>query len=58
MDPQFRRCEDKMSFDNKVDAENTSTVAEYQHGSKLKVYKCRECDLWHLASDHGDKYDH
>lgn len=51
------KCNDKMSFDNKVEAENASTVAEFQRGSNLKVYKCKYCHLWHLATDYGQKYD-
>lgn len=46
-----------MTFDSKTEAENASTVAEYQRGSKLRVYKCKDCDLWHLATDYGEKYD-
>ena len=45
-------CDDKMAFDTKLEAQSASTVAEYQRGSKLKVYKCRSCDLWHLSSDY------
>jgi hypothetical protein len=50
MHPKKTKCENKMSFDSKIEAENTVTVAEYQRGSKLKVYKCRDCGLWHLSS--------
>ena len=39
-----------MAFDSKAQAETSAIVAEHQHGSKLKVYKCRECELWHLSS--------
>lgn len=50
-------CSKKMAFDSKAEAENASTVAEFQRGSNLKVYKCRLCHLWHLATDYGEKYD-
>jgi hypothetical protein len=50
-------CSKKMAFDRKAEAENASTVAEFQRGSNLKVYKCRLCHLWHLATDYGEKYD-
>lgn len=43
-------CADKLSFDTKVAAEGSAVVAEWQHGTKLKAYQCRHCDLWHLAS--------
>ncbi|MES2971095.1 MAG: hypothetical protein V4702_02115 [Patescibacteria group bacterium] len=44
-------CADKLSFDTKTEAERSAIVAEWQHGSKLKVYKCRHCQLWHLATN-------
>ena len=43
-------CHAKMAFDSRVEAEATAVVAEHQHGTKLKAYKCRHCGLWHLAS--------
>ncbi len=47
-------CSDKMTFDTKKEAENTAVVAEYQRGSKLKVYSCNKCGLWHLSSRYND----
>lgn len=49
------KCLEKMSFDNKKEAEHTALVAKHQHGSKLKPYKCRNCQLWHLSSDYTSK---
>ena len=46
-----------MSFDTKAEAENAVRVTEYQRGTKLKVYSCRYCQLWHMASDYGEKND-
>lgn len=46
------KCDDKMAFDSKKEAENSAVVTEFQRGTKLKVYKCRECNLWHLSSDY------
>jgi hypothetical protein len=43
-------CSDKISFDNQKQASAAANVAQYQHGAKLRVYKCRYCKLWHLAS--------
>ncbi len=45
-------CNDKIVFDTKLEAENAAIVAEFQRGSKLKVYKCRDCSLWHLSSNY------
>jgi hypothetical protein len=52
MQPENLKCTDKMAFDTKTEAENAAIVAEYQRGSKLKVYKCKACQLWHLSSDY------
>lgn len=43
-------CVHKMSFDTKAEAEATAVVADWQHGAQLRVYLCRHCNLWHLAS--------
>lgn len=43
-------CSDKMAFDSLKQAKSSAVVAEHQHGTKLKAYKCRHCGLWHLAS--------
>jgi hypothetical protein len=51
-------CNDKMAFDTKLEAENAATVADFQRGSKLITYKCRDCGLWHLASNYGEKHDY
>ena len=51
------KCEDKMTFDTKKEAEKTAVVAEFQRDTKLKVYKCKSCNLWHLSSNFGDRYD-
>jgi hypothetical protein len=46
-------CAEKLAFDTRDQAKAAATVAAYQHGSKLKVYKCRLCGLWHLSSDYN-----
>jgi hypothetical protein len=43
-------CSDKLAFDSRKQAEAAAAVALYQHGTKLRVYLCRHCGLWHLAS--------
>jgi hypothetical protein len=43
-------CAEKLSFDMQKQAQAAATVAAYQHGTKLKPYLCRHCNLWHLAS--------
>jgi hypothetical protein len=47
------QCETKMSFDTKKQAHDAARIAMLQHNTKLKVYKCRKCELWHLASDYS-----
>jgi hypothetical protein len=43
-------CADKLVFESEKDARVASLVALYQHGTQLKVYRCKHCQLWHLAS--------
>jgi hypothetical protein len=45
-------CVEKLVFDTQVQAKAAATVAEYQHGTKLKAYHCHYCHLWHLASNY------
>ena len=47
-------CSEKLTFDTQKQAATAALVASHQHGSKLKVYKCRYCNLWHLASNYED----
>jgi len=46
-------CNKKLAFDNKKDAEASALVAEYQHGGKFKVYLCKNCGLWHIATSYN-----
>jgi hypothetical protein len=46
-------CHDKLTFDTQKEAAAAANAAHYRYGSKLKVYRCRHCGLWHLASVHG-----
>lgn len=43
-------CADKLAFETKAQAEGAAAAADWQHGTKLKAYKCQYCQLWHLAS--------
>jgi len=45
-------CADKLAFDTPEAAQATATVSEHRYGGKLKVYKCRYCQLYHLSSDY------
>lgn len=47
-------CAEKLAFDTKDAAQASAVVVRYQHDTKVKPYKCRYCQLWHLASDYGD----
>jgi hypothetical protein len=44
-------CSEKLSFDTRKDAEGAAVYAQHRHGNRLKVYICKYCKLWHLASD-------
>ena len=54
LEPETKNCEDKLAFDAKKAAQAAATVAEYQHGTKLEVYLCKSCGLWHLTSNCTD----
>lgn len=47
-------CANKLAFDSKKDAQATATTAQYQMGADVRPYKCRHCQLWHLASNYED----
>lgn len=44
-------CAEKLAFETIKAARATATVSEHRYGSKLKVYKCRYCGLYHLSSN-------
>ncbi|MFO0781531.1 MAG: hypothetical protein U0524_01385 [Candidatus Saccharimonadales bacterium] len=44
-------CAEKLVFDTREQAAASANVAEWQHGTKLKPYKCSHCGLWHLSSN-------
>lgn len=43
-------CKSKLSFDTKEAAQAAANQEFYNHGKKLTVYKCSQCNLWHLTS--------
>ncbi len=45
-------CVDKLAFDTQNQAQATATTVAYQHGTKVKPYRCDNCHLWHLASEY------
>ena len=47
-------CEGKLAFDSAKQAQATATVSEWRYGGKLKVYQCRHCNLYHLATSYDD----
>jgi hypothetical protein len=44
-------CKEKLAFESKETAEGAAVYARHLHGAKLKVYQCKYCKLWHLASN-------
>jgi hypothetical protein len=47
-------CADKLAFETVKAAQATATVSQHRYGSKLKVYKCRYCHLYHLATSYNN----
>ncbi|HUP26522.1 MAG TPA: hypothetical protein VM124_02655 [Candidatus Limnocylindrales bacterium] len=53
MDTEQLACADKITYDTKSQAVGAAAAVDWQHGTKLKAYKCRHCHLWHLSSASG-----
>ncbi|MCA9347739.1 hypothetical protein KC930_04140 [Candidatus Saccharibacteria bacterium] len=51
MNEETLPCSEKLAFSTSKEAKAAATVAYYQHGTKLKVYLCKHCGLWHLSSE-------
>lgn len=49
-DENLLPCADKLHFSSQKEAEAQAVVLEHQRGTKLKAYKCRHCEWWHLAT--------
>lgn len=43
-------CSGKMAFNSRKEAKGVAVSAQWHHGGELKVYRCKYCQLWHLAS--------
>jgi hypothetical protein len=43
-------CAEKLAFSTAKEAQTAATVLRYRHGTRLKKYRCRHCNLWHLAT--------
>jgi hypothetical protein len=46
-------CAEKLAFDTQSAAKAEATATQWRHGTKLKTYKCKQCQLWHLASSYS-----
>jgi len=46
-------CTEKLAFATRQEAQAAATLAAHRYGSKLKVYCCAYCGMWHLSSDYG-----
>lgn len=49
-DDQALPCAEKIVYETKSAAEGAAAAADWQHGISLKAYRCRHCQLWHLAT--------
>lgn len=47
-------CAEKLAFDTKEQAKAVIATSKYHRGSNpnLKVYLCKSCHLWHLATNY------
>lgn len=47
-------CADKLAFETPEAARATATVSEHRYGSKLKIYRCHFCGLYHLSTAYNE----
>ncbi len=47
-------CAEKLAFDTRTAAQAAAAAADWQYGARLKTYRCRHCNLWHLSSQPDD----
>ncbi len=45
-----KKCADKIPFDSKKIAQASATIAGDKYRSRLGVYKCSHCGLWHIKT--------
>ena len=45
-----KACTTKRHFATRAKARAGKTLAEERHGKKLRIYQCRICGGWHLAT--------
>lgn len=50
-EPTILPCGDKLAFDSEKEALDQARVIKWQRDTKLKAYRCRYCQLWHLSSN-------
>ena len=50
-DRQELPCADKLAFDSEKEALDQARVIKWRRDAKLKAYKCRYCNLWHLSTN-------
>lgn len=43
-------CDEKMSFSTRREARAAAATLKWRHGETMQIYKCRDCEQWHLAS--------
>lgn len=52
-DYQVMNCSEsahKATYSSRREAAAAAAVAKQRYGTKLRPYRCKSCDLWHLAS--------
>lgn len=49
--------DEKLGFATRDEAQAAVTTADYRYEANLKVYKCRDCELWHIATKYEEDDD-
>lgn len=49
-------CQNKLTFATEAEANGAAIMAQHKYGgAKPKVYICKDCEQWHLATNFEDK---
>ncbi|MCA9342787.1 hypothetical protein KC950_02110 [Candidatus Saccharibacteria bacterium] len=47
-----KECDKKLTFDTKKQAKAAAVQAKWERDVDLKIYRCKKCSYWHLATEY------
>lgn len=45
-------CHDKLVFMTEKEARAAAALARHRYGGQFRIYQCRHCHCWHIATDY------